>query len=154
MIYALALLTTAALTDPASPPNPAPATEIAPDKISYRGIGNGWTGGGTTWWIDRSGRGHYETTERGQRISKRLNVGVEGYERLRDILQPLESLEAIPCQGVWATDQPHGSLSWERGPQTAKLDLSFGCADANMANVEARFGEANALLIQWSTRAR
>lgn len=152
MIYAMVLLAASISTDPASPPKPSPTTAAAPDKISYQGIGNGWTGGRTKWWIERSGRGHYETTERGQRISKHLNVGVEGFERIRNILQPLENLETMRCDTI-ATDQAQGGLIWEHGRQSRSLRLDFGCARNNMTDAWARFGEANMLLVEWSTRA-
>jgi hypothetical protein len=150
MIYALAFIAAAALADPASAPNAAATPDIAPDKISYQGVGNGWTGGRTSWWIDRSGRGHFESTEHGRHMSKRISVGVEGFERLRHILQPLDGLKAMPCEGGGVSDQATGALTWKRRRQATALHLDFGCAQNDTANAWARFGEANALIAQWS----
>lgn len=142
-----------ALAPPASASDPSPAARSAPDGISYRGIGNGWTGGRTDWSIDRKGRGRYETTERGQRISKRLDVGVEGFDRLRRILEPLESIDEMPCEGGGLTDQAHGGLSWRRGKEARSLEIDFGCARGNGSDAWARFGDANALLLEWTARS-
>lgn len=147
MFQPFALLTALALTvDPAAP------TAEMPDRISYGGIGNGWTGGRTDWWIDRSGRGHYDSTERGRRVSGRFDAGTEGFERLRRILQPLEEIHEMPCDGGSVTDQPVGGLIWQRGRGTASLRLDFGCARNSDAEAWARFGEARALIVQWAVQ--
>lgn len=142
-----------ALAPSASASDASPAAHPAPDGISYRGIGNGWTGGRTDWSIDRKGRGRYESTERGRRISKRFDVGVEGFERLRRILEPLESIHEMPCDGGGLTDQAHGGLSWQHGKQARSLEIDFGCARGNGGDAWARFGEANALLLEWAGAA-
>lgn len=139
-----------AIADPA--PSSVPAADPVPDKISYAGIGNGWTGGRTSWSIDRAGRGHYESTERGRRISERLDVGTEGFERLRLVLAPLETLETMPCDGGGVTDQANGGLSWTRGKQSRSLRLDFGCARGSTADAWTRFDAANSLLDEWTAR--
>jgi hypothetical protein len=152
MIHALALFAALALESPPdrlNPPDPQ-SPHAAPDRISYSGIGNGWTGGRTNWWIDRAGRGQYETTERGQRVSGRFNAGEAGFQRIRSLLQPLEGLQEMPCPGGGLSDQATGGLSWQRGRQAASLQLDFGCGRGNDAQAWTRFGEASALIVQWA----
>lgn len=148
MIHALALLAALALESPLDRLNQPP--DAAPDRISYNGYGNGWTGGRTAWWIDRSGRGHYESTQRGRQVSGRFDAGAEGFARVRGLLQPLEGIEEMPCDGGSVTDQASGGLAWQRGRQTALLRLDFGCARNNPAEAWSRFGEASALIGQWA----
>lgn len=122
----------------------------APDRIAYSGHGNGWTGGQTTWSIDRSGRGQYESTERGQQVSGRFDVGAAGFERVRSLLAPLEGLEEMPCEGGDISDQATGGLSWERGRQARSLRLDFGCARNSKAEAWGRFGDAAQLIVEWA----
>ncbi|MDQ8757831.1 hypothetical protein RCO27_16515 [Sphingosinicella sp. LHD-64] len=131
-----------------------PAGGQAPDRIAYSGFGNGWTGGRTTWSIDRTGRGHYESTESGRQESGRFDAGAEGFARVRSLLAPLEGLEEMPCDAGGITDQAMGGLSWERGREARSLRLDFGCAHDNDADAWTRYGEASALIVEWATQAR
>lgn len=128
-------------------------TAPAPSRISYDGIGNGWTGGRTRWWIDRSGRGGYETTEAGQAVSGRFNAGPQGFRQIRDLLAPLSGLGAVPCR-IEASDQPVGQLSWRSRAAIATLRLDFGCADNPPHEAFARFDRAAGLVRSWATTPR
>jgi hypothetical protein len=123
----------------------------APDRIAYSGTGNGWTGGRTTWSIDRSGRGRYESTERGRQVSGRFDAGAEGFERVRGLLASLEGLDEMPCEGGGVTDQGNGGLTWHRGGEHATLQLDFGCEPGRDAEAWTRFGEASTLIEQWAS---
>ena len=61
------------------------------------------SGGHTEWWIDRSGRGAYRTTIRVEADGK-FDAGPQGFERICAILQPLEDMRELPCDGA-VTDQ-------------------------------------------------
>ncbi|HWW58291.1 MAG TPA: hypothetical protein VN047_15465 [Sphingopyxis sp.] len=144
-----ALLALAALGLPAvaaAQPEGSPAA--APERISYSGTGNGWGGGQTEWWIDRSGRGAYRTTIR-KKLSGKFNVGPQGFERVRAILQPLEGVAELPCDGM-VTDQGMGTLSWRRGRQDNALRFNFGCNFRQPDSARDRLGEASELVEQWA----
>lgn len=127
------------------------AGEAAPDRIAYSGIGNGWTGGRTSWSIDRSGRGRYESTERGRQVSGSFDAGAEGFARIRRLLESLESLDEMPCEGGDISDQGNGGVTWHRGGVDATLRLDFGCARNSRAEAWTRFGEASSLIEQWAS---
>ncbi len=56
-LVSVAAVALAGFADPQGQAQPARLPLGAPDRISYVGSGNGWTGGRTEWWIDHSGRG-------------------------------------------------------------------------------------------------
>lgn len=143
----LAAIMLAGFADPQGPtPEPLPASP--PDRISYTGSGNGWTGGRTEWWIDRSGRGVYRTTIR-REMSGKFNAGPEGFERVRAILQPLEDVRELPCDGA-VTDQGMGALSWQRSDQETSLRFDFGCNFRQPDAARARLSQASELVQEWA----
>ena len=146
-LASLAAIALAGFSDPQGPTPEARPTAI-PDRISYVGTGNGWSGGRTIWWIDRSGRGVYRTTIRIKRDGK-FNVGPEGFERIRAILHPLEDVLKLPCDGA-VTDQGVGALSWRRGNHEVSLHFDFGCNFRQPDAVHARLGQASELVQQWA----
>jgi hypothetical protein len=150
MIWNFALLTAIALAGPADMQAPAPevVSAEAPDRISYMGTGNGWTGGRTEWWIDRSGRGYYRTTIRHE-ASGRFDAGPQGFERIRAILRPLEGVRELPCDGA-VTDQGTGLLSWRRGRQENTLRFDFGCNFRKPDAARERLGEAGKYVEEWA----
>ncbi|MEI4509384.1 hypothetical protein WBQ88_16685 [Sphingopyxis sp. CCNWLW253] len=150
MIWNFASLVAIALSGLADPQDP-PAPAVTPDRISYAGAGNGWTGGRTEWWIDRSGRGSYRTTI-DHKASGRFDAGPQGFERIRAILQPLEGVRELPCDGA-VTDQGMGVLSWRGGGQEARLHFDFGCNFRQPNAARQRLGEASEHMQLWA-RAR
>lgn len=126
--------------------NPLPAA--LPDRISYAGTGNGWTGGRAEWWIDPSGRGAYRTTIRSAWGGK-FNAGPAAFERIRAILQPLEDVHELPCDRA-VTDQGAGTLSWRRGDRETSLRFDFGCNFRQPDAAQAKLGEASELVQQWA----
>lgn len=150
MIWNLASLVAFALSGLAAPQDPVPEGLPAevPDRISYAGTGNGWTGGRTEWRIDRSGRGFYRTTI-GQETNGRFDAGPQGFERIRAILQPLEGVRELPCDGA-ITDQGTGVLSWRGGGQDTALRFDFGCNFRQPDAARERLGEASEHMQRWA----
>jgi len=150
MIWNLAPLAAVILAGFADLQDPTPKTQPAaiPDQISYAGTGNGWSGGHTEWWIDRSGRGAYRTTIRVEAGGK-FDAGPEGFERIRAILQPLEDMRELPCDGA-VTDQGIGALNWRRGRYETSLRFDFGCNFRQPDAARARLGQASDLVQQWA----
>ncbi len=150
MIWNFTLLTAIALADPAdtqASAQEAPPAE-APDRISYTGTGNGWTGGRTEWWIDRSGRGSYRTTIR-QPMGGSFDAGPRGFERIRAILQPLEGVRKLPCDGA-VTDQGTGVLNWRRAGRETALRFDFGCNFRQPDTARERLSEASEQVEEWA----
>lgn len=147
-LASLAAITLAGFSDPQSPVPDARAVATL-DRISYAGTGNGWSGGRTEWWIDRSGRGAYHTTIRVEMAGK-FNAGPEGFERIRAILRPLEDVRELPCDGA-VTDQGMGALSWQRGDHEASLRFDFGCNFRQPDAARTRLDQARKLVQQWAT---
>lgn len=146
-LVSLAALMLAGLADPqarSSEPQPA----ATPDRISYVGTGNGWTGGRTEWSIDRSGRGMYRTTVRRQAGGK-FNAGPGGFERIRDILRPIEDVRELPCDGA-VTDQGTGTLSWHGRDHETSLRFDFGCNFRQPDAARARLVQASDLVQKWA----
>ena len=150
MIWNLASLTAIALAGLAGPQDPAKGARGAdtPDRISYAGTGNGWTGGRTEWWIDRSGHGAYRTTIR-QTMDGSFDAGPEGFERIWAILRPLESVRELPCDGA-VTDQGAGVLSWRRAGGKTTLRFDFGCNFRRPDAARERLGEASEQVQLWA----
>ena len=150
MIRNLVSLAAIALAGFADPQAPAPelSPTSPPDRISYAGTGNGWTGGRTEWWVDPSGRGAYRTTVRNAWDGK-FNAGSAGFERIRAILQPLEDVRELPCDSA-VTDQGVGRLSWRRGDRETSLRFDFGCNFRQPDAAQAKLGQASALVQQWA----
>lgn len=150
MIWNLASLAAFALAGLAGPQGPATDAPGAamPDRISYSGTGNGWTGGRTEWWIDRSGRGADRTTIR-QTMDGSFDAGPEGFERIRAMLQPLEGVSELPCDGV-VTDQGAGVLSWRRAGREITLRFDFGCNFRQPDAARERLGEASEQVQEWA----
>jgi len=150
MIWNLASFTAIALAGLAGPQDPVPGVSGAdtPDRISYAGTGNGWTGGRTEWWIDRSGRGSYRTTIR-QPMDGSFDAGPRGFERIRAILQPLESMRELPCDGA-VTDQGGGVLNWRRAGRETILRFDFGCNFRQPDAARERLGEASEQVKDWA----
>lgn len=150
MIWNLASLAAIALTGLAGTQDLAqgdPGADM-PDRISYAGTGNGWTGGRTEWWIDRSGRGFYRTTIR-QPMGGSFDAGPQGFERIRAILQPLEGVPALPCDGA-VTDQGTGVLNWRRAGEETTLRFDFGCNFRQPDAARERLGEASEQVQLWA----
>lgn len=141
MIATLLPLAALALTGLAEPAQ-------APERITYAGTGNGWTGGRTEWSIDRSGRGFYRTTIL-PKLSGQFNMGPEGFERVRAILQPLEDVRELPCE-TGVTDQGQGALSWWRGKAASSLRFDFGCNFRQPDPARERLVQASELIKQWA----
>ncbi|WP_447764662.1 hypothetical protein [Sphingopyxis panaciterrae] len=146
-LMSLAAVALASLADPQVPAAESQAGEI-PDRISYSGTGNGWTGGRTEWWIDRSGRGAYRTTIRHEAKGK-VDAGPQGFERIRAILHPLEGVRELPCDGM-VTDQGMGTLSWQQGDRTFSLRFNFGCNFRQPDAARERLDQASELVQQWA----
>ena len=145
----LAAIALAGFANPQAPtPTHSPSPTEAPDRISYAGTGNGWSGGQTSWWIDRSGRGAYRTTIRVEMDSK-FNAGPEGFERIRAILQSLEEVRELPCDGA-VTDQGMGALRWRHGDQETSLRFDFGCNFRQPDPARAQLGQAAELIREWA----
>ncbi|CAN7345454.1 hypothetical protein LJR016_001876 [Devosia sp. LjRoot16] len=124
------------------------SSAVTPERISYVGTGNGWSGGRTEWSIDRSGRGSYRTTVRIE-AEGQFNAGPEGFARIRAILQPLEGLRELPCDGA-VTDQGTGALSWQRGDRTSSLRFDFGCNFRQPDAARTWLGRASDLVREWA----
>ncbi|MGH6616309.1 hypothetical protein [Sphingomonas sp.] len=150
MIRNLLSLTAIMLTgfaDPQEPPSES-RSAATPDRISYTATGNGWTGGRTEWWIDHSGRGMYRTTVRHQ-AGGEFNAGPAGFARIRAILQPLEEVRELPCDGA-VTDQGMGTLSWRRSHGETSLRFDFGCNFRQPDAARAQLGQASELVQKWA----
>ena len=52
------------------------------------------------------------------------NAGPEDFERIRAILQPLEDVRELPCEGA---DQGTGALIWRATDRETSLRFDFGC---------------------------
>lgn len=150
MIWKLASLAAIALAGSTDTPGsiPEPHSGGAPDRISYAGTGNGWTGGRTEWWIDGSGRGAYRTTIRVE-AGGTFNAGPESFERIRVILQPLEDMHELPCDGA-VTDQGTGALNWRAGDRETSLRFDFGCNFRQPDAARTRLSRASELVRQWA----
>ncbi|WP_257546701.1 hypothetical protein [Sphingopyxis sp. DBS4] len=147
MIWNFASLVAIALSGLADPQDPATSAET-PDRISYAGTGNGWTGERTEWWIDRSGRGSYRTTV-DHKASGKFDAGPQGFERIRAILQPLEGVRELPCDGA-VTDQGAGVLNWRRAGGETALRFDFGCNFRQPDAARERLGEASEQVQLWA----
>ena len=146
-LVSLAAITFADLPGPQDRALEPPPVAI-PDRISYAGTGNGWTGGRTEWWIDRSGRGAYRTTIRYERSGK-FNAGPGGFEHVRAMLQPLEDVHELPCDGA-VTDQGMGTLTWARDQRETTLRFDFGCNFRQPDAARTRLFDATALVQEWA----
>lgn len=124
------------------------SSAVTPDRISYIGTANGWSGGRTEWSIDRSGRGSYRTAVPIE-AEGQFNAGPEGFERIRAILQPLEGLRELPCDGA-VTDQGSGALSWQRGDRTSSLRFDFGCNFRQPDAAQTWLSRASGLVREWA----
>jgi len=149
-LVSIAALALAGFADPQGQGQAQPARlpPAAPDRISYIGSGNGWTGGRTEWWIDHSGRGEYRTTV-GRKASGTFNSGPQGFERIREILRPLEDVRELPCDGA-VTDQGMGALSWRRGAHQTSLRFDFGCNFRRPDAARDMLNDADKLVRNWS----
>lgn len=132
------------------PPAGQPAT-AQPDRISYEGRGNGFTGGEVRWSIEPSGRGSYEMIGTDHPVSGRFEAGSDGFRQVRDLLAPLREVREMPCT-LTTSDQPSGTLSWHHGGQSTTLRLDFGCAGNE--EVWSRANQAAALIRDWATTRR
>lgn len=135
------------VTGQSTPPAQVSPSAV-PDRISFFGTGNGWVGGHTEWSIDRSGRGFYRTTIR-QNLSGKFKVGPEGFDRIRAILQPLESVGKLPCETA-VTDQGGGLLRWSRGKAETSLRFEFGCNFRQSDPAREQLVQASELVKSWA----
>ncbi|WP_332819943.1 hypothetical protein [Sphingopyxis sp.] len=147
-LVSVAAIALAGFADPQGQAQPAHLPPAAPDRISYTGSGNGWTGGRTEWWIDHSGRGGYRTTV-GRKASGTFDAGPQGFARVRAILRPLEDVRELPCDGA-VTDQGMGALSWRLGVHQISLRFDFGCNFRRPDAARDMLNEADKLVRQWS----
>jgi len=147
-LVSVAAIALAGFADPQGQAQPAHLPPAAPDRISYTGSGNGWTGGRTEWWIDHSGRGGYRTTV-GHKASGTFDAGPQGFARVRAILRPLEDVRELPCDGA-VTDQGKGALSWRLGVHQISLRFDFGCNFRRPDAARDMLNEADKLVRQWS----
>jgi hypothetical protein len=65
------------------------------------------------------------------------------------ILQPLEDMRELPCDGA-VTDQGTGALNWRASDRETSLRFDFGCNFRQPDAARTRLSQASELVQQWA----
>ena len=118
---------------------------------------NSWGDPVTSWQIASDGSGEYSFQRRlpesdarqADFVTKRFQVGREGFAHILRILRPVFARRQIMCREKQIYDLPYGHIGWQAGGRTHNLGFDLGCTDRASQRALQQLHDAEQVIEAW-----
>lgn len=130
---------------------PAPRIESIAMETNSRGTPV------SSWRISSDGAGEYlyrrpvpgGSPDEADLVTKRFQVGREGFARIVELVGPVLRGREIGCGGNRTFDLPYGNISWQADGQARTISFDLGCRSGSARRAHEQLHDAERTIADW-----